>query len=274
MARKYIPTEIELKKIINMYNDGKSLRQMSKELNKTRKILSGILKEQNIAIRTTTITSRKYIHDINFFENIDNENKAYWLGFLYADGFIESKRKNGNQKFGVTLSIKDIRHLEKFKKDLKATNGIKIYTGSGYAKTNKFCKLLLTSQNTVNDLIKHGCVENKTNILTFPNFLEKELVSHFIRGYFDGDGSVTFNKTKQVVSVSFVGTKEFLEGIKEYFNLDNKLYHYPNSQTYQLKIGGNKKPYRLLHNMYKNANMFLDRKYEIYKDIHYKYSES
>ena len=55
---------------------------------------------------------------------------------MYADGFIEAKRDNGNQKFGITLSKEDKGHLEKFKQDLNATYEIKDYQGSGFNKEN------------------------------------------------------------------------------------------------------------------------------------------
>lgn len=46
------------------------------------------------------------------------------------------------------------------------------------------------------DLSKHGCVPNKSLILKFPTTLPNELVNDFIRGYFDGDGSVYINNKR------------------------------------------------------------------------------
>ena len=77
MAKKYIPTDEELEQILSLYNNGMSLRQMEIKLHKTRKVLSRILKENEIHIRMTDETSRKYTFNENYFEKIDNEHKAY-----------------------------------------------------------------------------------------------------------------------------------------------------------------------------------------------------
>ena len=108
------------KEIKTEYLNGKSLRMLSKEYHVGRDNLSNFLKSENITIRKSNITSRKYSCDENYFECIDNEEKAYWLGFLYADGFIESKRGTYSQKFGIMLSYRDRKHLEKFNKCLNS----------------------------------------------------------------------------------------------------------------------------------------------------------
>ena len=97
MAKKNIFTEDEIQEIISKYNNGKSLRQLATEYKYGRNTLSKIVKENEIKIRSNTINSRKYHHDEDYFKSIDTEEKAYWLGFLYADGFIESKRLHSSQ---------------------------------------------------------------------------------------------------------------------------------------------------------------------------------
>ena len=88
---------------------------LSKEYHVGRDTLSNFLKSENITIRKSNITSRKYSCDENYFECIDNEEKAYWLGFIYADGYITSKRAHGSQNFGVSLAIKDKKTFRKIK---------------------------------------------------------------------------------------------------------------------------------------------------------------
>lgn len=272
MPAKLVLKNQELNKIINDYKSGTSLRTMSKKYKISRGTLSKILKENNIEIRDNTINSRKYSHDENYFENIDNEHKAYWFGFICADGFIESKRKQNSQKVGITLNSIDREHLIKFKKDINATNPIKDYVGSGYNPTGKFSKIILTSQKTVDDLKKHGCIENKSLKLKFPE-IKEEYIRHFIRGYFDGDGSL--NKTKGYkgkteYSIQFIGTKDFLLSLMEVFNKDLKLYC--NNNVYELSIGGNNQVKNITNYLYNNATIYLDRKYEKYLEM-LKYTE-
>ncbi|MTK11827.1 MAG: hypothetical protein F8N39_06990, partial [Clostridiaceae bacterium] len=195
MAGKYQMLQEELDTIINSYLSGKSLREMEKETLHCRSYLSKVLKANGINIRDNTSNSRKYTHNENFFEGINNELNAYWLGFIYADGFIESKRKNCGQKFGITLNSIDEEHLYKFKSHIAATNPIKHYLASGYNPNGNFSKILITSQKTVEDLKRLGVKENKTLNLTFPDDKKVSncLIRHFIRGYFDGDGTIYFS---------------------------------------------------------------------------------
>lgn len=269
MAKRKIMNQDELNNLINDYNSGKSLRSLAIEYNYTRAVLSRTLKENNVVIRDNTKNSRKYYHDEDFFEDIDTEEKAYWLGFIFADGFIESKRNHGAQKLGITLSKIDMSHLEKFKESIKATNPIKEYKGSGYNANGMFSKILLTSQKTVDDLKKHGCVEQKTLQLRFPA-IPNELKHHFIRGYFDGDGSLSFIQNK-AYEMQFTGTKDFLNSIMTYFNKELKM-HTKDNINFQLKIGGNLQVRKILDIIYKDATVYLDRKYEKYLEV-LKYTE-
>lgn len=272
MAKKIIFTQEQLNELLSKYNSGISLRQLEKEFKCSRKTLSNILKENNVTIKDNTINSRKYNHDETFFDSIDTEHKAYWLGFMYADGFIEAKRKHGNQKFGISLNSIDIEHLEKFKTDLKSNNPIKIYKGSGYNSTGEFAKLLITCQRTVDNLKANGCMEQKTYNLKFPD-IPKHLIRHFIRGYFDGDGCLSYYvKSKRYYEVSFVGTKDFLTSLMKHFGKELKLSTKDNI-TYQLKFGGNIQVKEILDYLYKDSTVYLDRKYEKYLDL-LKYSES
>lgn len=272
MAKKIIFTKSQTDEIIEKYNNGTSLRELSKELNHSRNILSKLLKDNKVQIKDNTINSRKYIHNENFFEVVDNEEKAYWLGFMYADGFIESKRQHGNQKFGITLNSIDNYHLEKFKNSIESNNPIKIYKGSGYNAEGEFSKILLTSQKTVNDLIANGCLENKTHLLKFPE-LRNDLIPHFIRGYFDGDGCLSYYvTTKRQYKIGFVGTYEFLDGIMKYLNKNLK-FSTKDCTTYQFNIGGNNQVKTVMNILYKNATIYLDRKYDKYLEL-LKYSES
>ena len=277
MAKKIKFTQKQIKSLISDYKSGISLRKLEIKYNHCRRVLSKILKENDVLIKNNSINSRKYSHDEDYFEVIDTEEKAYWLGFMYADGFIESKRKNQSQKFGITLNKIDYNHLKKFKKCIQATNPIKTYIGGGYTKNSVFSKILITSQKTVDDLKDKGVVENKTNILKFPTEeqVPKELIPHFIRGYFDGDGCICYYYQKEkykTYQINFVGTKDFIDGLKSYLKLDLKCYT-KNNVTYQLNVGGNNKVKKIMNMFYKNAKIFLDRKHEKYLEM-LKYSES
>ena len=176
-------------KIIIAYQNNISLRQIEKNFNVNRRTVSKFLEEKNIK----TIKGnhyRKYFHDFDFFEKIDNEEKAYWLGFMFADGYIVNyDNYYGEDVLGLSVSLKDQKILEKFKKSIKATNPIKCYQKKDFGEP--MVRLQMSSQKTVDDLISHGCVKQKSLILEPPKKIPKELIPHFIRGLFDGDGCIT-----------------------------------------------------------------------------------
>lgn len=264
MPAKKIFSEQEKQYIIKSYKEGKSLRDLSSELGYARQTLSKLLKESEVAIRDNTENSRKYSHNENFFEEIDTEAKAYWLGFIYADGYIQSKVENRSQQVGITLSAVDKGHLLKFKESLEATNPIMDYVGSGYNVDGIFSKILLTSQKTVDDLKRHGVNEQKTYDLQFPDFLRDDLVRHFVRGYFDGDGSINYqeryaNKYK-AYQIGFTGSLHMIEGINSFFGKKNKICKKGNA--YYVNYAGVKQVNDFINIMYEDATLYLDRKYD------------
>lgn len=274
MAKKLILSEQEKALLLEDYQAGMSLRQLEKKYHHTRQILSKLLRAMEVNIRDNTINSRKYYHNEDFFHQINTEEKAYWLGFFYADGFIEAKRQNGNQKFGITLKAHDDGHLSKFLEAIEGTNPIKYYKGSGYCENGEYARVLMTSQKTVDDLKDKGVVEEKTLKLKFPttDIVPKELMHHFIRGYFDGDGSLSYwtrnGKTKESRNylLGFTGMKDVLYGILKHFGKTNIVIR-PHNNAFEVNIGGNQQLKTILRNMYNNAHVYLDRKKDIYDEF-------
>lgn len=280
MARKY-NKDLELK-IIEEYKNGISPYKMIEKIpelkGKRPSVIYGILKRLNVQTGKKIIVTdeqkikrRKYTVDDNYFNVIDTEEKAYWLGFLYADGYIVS----GSDKIGISLGIADKGHLLKFKQAISSTYPINDYkVKSGYKPGALYSRILITSKQIKNDLINLGVVKNKTLILKFPTTIPNYLIRHFIRGYFDGDGSLTYG-SKQICgnsnySIKFVGTKEMIEGIKRYFNLsikEEQRYPDKNLNNYSLTIGGNIQVTKILDHLYENSKVFLDRKYKRYTEL-------
>jgi len=205
----------------------------------------------------------------NYFKIIDNEHKAYWLGFLYADGCIsESKRKNYIKALTMELTLcsEDKTHLEKLNNDLESN-----YKISDKTIKNKYFANRVSISNTefCKYLINKGCIQRKSLILKFPSckIVPKHLVRHFIRGYFDGDGCISVNKEKHTYSINFVGTKEFLLKIQQILNKEigltmTKLNQKSGQQAFQIQWGGKNNANKFYKYLYSDATIWLDRKYE------------
>jgi intein-encoded DNA endonuclease-like protein len=203
----------------------------------------------------------KYSHDTSFFDVIDTEEKAYFLGLLYADGNVSKK------VISISLQEQDKHILDKFKECLKYTGPIISVTKKGNRKQQY--KLTITSEPLVVSLSKWGMFPNKGFKLTFPQ-ISPSLYNHFIRGYFDGDGCIYVNPKNYDYLFSIVATKEVLEPlqnilIKELGLNKTKLYNPPKVKgmnlfilTYQGRIN-----VALIKDyLYTNATIYLQRKYE------------
>lgn len=263
--------------IIDLYNSGIGADTIGKQLNINRNKVYTVLKKFNIPRRNNKTKGRRYTHNHNYFETIDTEHKAYWLGFFYADGFVNSNKDHPNG-FGISISETDRGHLEKFKLDIEATNPINTYTQtSGYSNNSKYCRLIMTSEKTKNDLIDKGVLEHKTDILQFPTMeqVPMELIHHFIRGYFDGDGCLSYTNTdtnKNYYKVKILGTDDFLDGINEFLinkNIAN-IKHYFKRKEYQAVSSmelNETQSLNLLNCLYQDATISLDRKYNRYCNL-------
>lgn len=227
---------------------------------------------------------RKYSIDDNYFSKIDNQNKAYILGFMYADGAIYPRRAK------LDLQIDDLYILEQIQKEMNIEMPIKIYKNQKtwfydkegnkvfYPKKDT-ARLWMNSEIISNDLSKCGCIQHKTYDLKFPNnlILPKNLVSHFIRGYFDGDGCLTYSERKSTNSCSkhfcmdFTGTYNIVSTIKEILNDecvnfvgDIRSRKNNGKNNYTLKICGNNILLKICEYLYRDANLMLNRKYNKY----------
>lgn len=146
--------------------------------------------QNGIKSRAAKIGVKYLTYNQNFFDEIDSHEKAYWFGFLYADGYVTS----GN-RWGLELSILDINHMQNLLNAIDANMKIKIRERNSV----KSCLFQIKNTHMVNTLIDKGVIRNKTENLKFPSelILSKEYYSDFIRGFFDGDGSVCFYYNKQ-----------------------------------------------------------------------------
>ena len=238
-----------------------SLTQLGKEYKIDRRTLSSNLKKLGVDIVNKQNTPK---FNENVFDEINTEEKAYWLGFIFADGYISNNDlciyKN---VFEISLKLADVEQLNKFNVFM---NHIK-----NNVKTDDYrCRWAVMNSHLWNQLNSYGCVPNKSLKLTFPDksiFKDIELIRHFIRGYFDGDGCITFHKYKYVVSpaISVIGTKRFLETIIEISNISAKFRHDSrhSDNTFSLEYD-KENGINFINWLYSDCSIFLNRKYELY----------
>lgn len=126
-----------------------------------------------------------------------------------------------------------------------------------------------------NDLISHGCLVNKTFLIELPQ-IDKSLMNHFIRGFFDGDGCIcTASNERKTVSINFCSASEkFLIQIREYlysYGINSYITDEKEKNTFRLYVKGMKNTDNMWNYMFDNATVFLDRKYEKKQNLYEKY---
>lgn len=263
-------SEEEVNEILNKYDNGTCITKLNKEYHtsKVRDILIQNNRKVPESRKGQGGAKRKYSLNENYFEKLDSKDKAYFLGFIYADGFI-TKRNIGQSILGLTLA--EIEPIDKFKKYIQTDKPVGFYKKTNsYSENSYEYKLALISDKLVSDIEKLGVVERKTLILTFPNIPE-ELIPHFIRGYFDGDGSVFLHKDytdNEYLGINICGTKEFLTTLSKYIPFLEEgqcIYKEKRRETncWNLKLASNIRSLELYHYLYKNCDdLYLSRKKE------------
>ena len=270
MGRKLTLSEEQINIIKNMYEQHIGSSTIAKVIGKKTGTVTHYITKYLGGLRSQSEANRKYVYNVNFFEEINTEEKAYWLGFIYADGYI-SKTASGHS-FGISLSINDKEHLEKFKKSLSSNIEIRTYKNNSGYTNNEYCRILISNKKIVSDLEKHGVVEHKTLILKKPDIDEK-FFAHFIRGYLDGDGCISYCKSNKSYTIKIVGTDSILNFIKIFIEKNtnckiNKFYKRRKDDIVSsLELGGNLQVRKVLDILYKDANIYLDRKFERYRNL-------
>jgi len=266
-------TDFERAQVIELYQQKKSSIEIGKIFGVSTKPILRILHEENQVIRSRSEARRHFRRNSNFFKVIDSERKAYWLGFLAADGCVHKNYLN------LTLQQSDSEILEKFIIDLDSNIIIKSYTEGPYG-LHKFPTLTsgvcICDSQLVSDLHKLGITERKTFSLQFPN-IESQFYAPFIRGFFDGDGCVSIindSKYPTVQSAVFLigcASFPFLSMVQEILMAEcnlNKTKLYPKGKNFfSLQYGGNRQCLRIYHFLYDEANIYLERKKAKFEQI-------
>jgi hypothetical protein len=257
-----------LDSINNLYENGYSVSKISRTLGIDRKAIARLFKNNGEVTRPGFSYARKrFLIDEHYFDNIDTEIKAYMLGFIYADGNY-LKKKN---RISIKLNSKDRSLLERFSYIIYGKEYLNDFT-----KVNaKGIRFHYTTFNIFNKHMSemlewHGVVERKSKKIIFPEWLNENLYRHFIRGLIDGDGCLSFPAKQSPVTI-LISTTKMNDFIKSYleqkFSIKSykiKAFKQDIEQIYYLKIKNYRQNSILLNWLYKDAEIYLDRKFKLY----------
>jgi len=263
--------ETDIPDIIALYTAGVSAKSLGIKYSIDKRRVLKWAKEKGI-LRSKNDSHRITFFNQKYFDEINTPGKAYWLGFLYADAY-NCKITNTTS---VTLSEKDIDHLYKLCNSLELDNSKVIkFNVKNKDKIYPSCYVSLYSKHICETLSKQGCPQAKSFILKYPEWLPNDLNSHFIRGYFDGDGCLTFRKKQREWKWSLVSTKEMCESIRKILideiGISTTLSYISqtDNNTYEMQTSGNMKIHSIMNWLYASSTdeIRLSRKYDKYNEL-------
>ena len=271
---KYIITHS--REMIEDYTTRKlSIREISCKFNLSWGATRWCLLKHNVCFRDR-VSNKFHMIDEKYFEKIDNMEKAYWLGWLFADG------NNFTKTHYVSISLKesDKLVLENFARDLKSSHPIKTYIRKGgFAAGNKFHVFGFGNKKLSKDLENLGMVNRKSLILKFP-VLEDSFIPAFLRGYLEGDGNIAFYPQpdkRPRFSCGILGTLEFITEVQKYlynkfqikFSVDTKKgWKERNINMYRATLKKKTEVLTFLKHIYNDCgDHFLPRKFAIYQKM-------
>lgn len=243
------------KSLIQDYLDGMKVKEICKKYHCSTNTLSKVIDANNIQRRAKRKVIKK---DLSKFYSIDSPETQYWLGYICADGNIEYNLDK--KMYKVSLFSKDEEVIEAFisyfgndivNRHVRKQNGII----EAYICSKELCEYLVHKLNIV---------PNKSLILD-PNL---EYTSHFIRGYFDGDGCI--RKSYDVVryEAKFTsGSKKFLQNIEYCLKKEGiqcSIIKRSDCNAFDLHIYNKDNIYLLYRFLYEKASTYLKRKHEIF----------
>ena len=183
--------DLDSELVVKKYSELMNVKKVGDFFGVSHHPIMRVLKQEGIKVE-----QRRYFSNETYFDIIDTEEKAYWLGFLYADGYIR-ETESGNS-LGLKLAQLDIEHLELFKKCVGSSHKIRLGISKTKSKTGKeyvshMATFRIYSKRIVESIKKQGFHSRKTFTIEKPN-LKEEYYRHFIRGFFDGDGCCYVNE--------------------------------------------------------------------------------
>lgn len=252
--------------VIQKYMGGMNMNELAQMYNCSRSVIDDTLCRNKIQKRTPSQAYRTFEINDYYFDEIDNQDKAYMLGFLYADGCNCSNYDIKHYDIGMTLQMQDKYILDEMCHKMGMNRNANVILNS----TNKkhYARMDIMNKHMVFRLDELGVVPNKTRKTTFPYWMREDLYSHFARGLLDGDGCIVHSLDR----VTMVGSKQLMHELADVIEKCVGFRQFVGEYKISpgicyMHISAKWKIEAFLDWVYKDADMKLSRKYELYLKI-------
>ena len=251
---------IDVANMYQLYRQGKTSSEIGEIYGASSSTIIRLFHQNEYECRNSNDAHRKYTINEYFFDEIDTQEKAYILGLIYADGCNQYDRN----KIEISLQEKDKNLLYQIR-DILGMNKPLHISHSTYPGGQDMYRLEVVSKHMCNILLNIGVTPRKSLSIVFPK-INDNLISHFIRGYFDGDGYIS-KPEKRGCQIEIMGTLMFCEslydilhnvGIDCYIRNTNR----PETITRYLVIGKKKECEKFCNYIYNDATIYMKRKFD------------
>lgn len=277
------------KVLVTIEEETKSISQWATQYNISEKTLAGRINagwEEKDLFNPPGQWKRKPKFNEQYFDEIDDEHKAYWIGFIWADGYMAIRNRENRISYEFKLSLKqdDWEHLIKFNNDLNGKYNVKFYNQQTSFGEYTEARLLITNQHFGKTLSeKYGIVPHRSDCSKIIQSIPEHLMKHFIRGLIDADGSFTYytipGSCQEYDKFSLmIGSNENILRNIELYLINNNLINDGSRKFYQrhdgqdgeyksLQLSGRVQVIGVLNHIYEDATIYLNRKYIKYLDV-------
>jgi DNA invertase Pin-like site-specific DNA recombinase len=256
LGRKVPIKPEDRERIPAMYESGMDAPEIGRVLGCHSSSVYNVLQEAGMDRR-----ERLSCDNPGYFDRIDAPDKAYWLGFIGADGCV-SAPESGKARLQVKLARKDRDHLVLLHKALQARRPIRDDEQFSAGAMRPYSTLAVYSPEVATSLIALGITPRKTDTLE-PWNGPSDLMPHYWRGLVDGDGHITINQ--RGVFTGLLGSKPVADAYAAWVNeVAGTNVHAtpkkPSTTAWCVQIGGTRKVLHLLAALYDDAPVALARK--------------
>lgn len=232
----------------------------------------GLTERQVCGWINNNLSTKRRVFNDSYFEKIDSCDKAYWLGFIYADGWIS------NNEFGIELQKRDSYMLHDLNKRLGGVHIISEKHTSAVIHKNKnvteadSCTLRVYSKKLVSCLNSNGIAYRKSYSPDYP-VVSSDLFVDFLRGFFDGDGALTISKKNNIIFSITGRNKDLFSYISNIllnnYGVHSRIYAHSSDGCYRLMCYRKSDVKILLDLLYSDRNCIkLLRKYKTYTSFY------
>lgn len=266
---KWKCSEADIQDICERYRQGESMQSLAASYKRgTIKPIKRILEQAGVQLRTNDEAIHKYHCNYHYFDQIDTPNKAYILGFLYADGCNYMNEKNAVYHWQIELQRQDADILRAMMAEIEYDGKLREVTHHYTDRDDTHSVMFyVCNRHMCEALCRVGVHPHKTYDTKWPEWMPEELVPHFIRGLLDGDGCITAHGC-----VNIAGTGDLINAlhdvIERTLDIDIKVIYAQNPGHTAYCVFRLYESAVFLDWIYQDADLKLQRKYDRYVSMH------